>query len=76
MLTSSRTDPKTRSRRPFEYEILKKSRSPHDDFLKNKESFFPFLQKLSVYPVNNLLILNIWLVFNSTYIHDLFALNS
>ena len=36
---------KSRSRRQSEYNILEKSRSPHDNFLKNKESFFPIVQK-------------------------------
>jgi hypothetical protein len=36
---------KSRSHRPSEYEILEKSRSPHNDFLKNKKVFFCFSAK-------------------------------
>jgi hypothetical protein len=34
---------KSRSRRPSEYEIVEKSRSPHHDFSKNKESWLFFV---------------------------------
>ena len=37
---------KSRNHRPSEYKFLEKSRGPHDDFLKYKESrFFVSLQK-------------------------------
>ena len=82
MLTPSRTDvKKSYSRRPSEYEIVEKSRSPHDDFSKKqrKLAFFCFPKIICcIYiafirrKVNNILVLNIWPVFNvMTYLHVL-----